>query len=145
MFEDVILQVPLFQSLTKRELQVLANNCREREYPAGSVLLRQGETGVGLFIITGGRVNVTQATPDGETRELGSFRRGDVLGEMSLLDDQPRTATVVASEPTTALVIPVWDFRAALRESPDIGVKLLTVLSRRLRRAEAQVQEHAHS
>lgn len=144
-FEDVILQVPLFQSLTKRELQVLSNNCREREYPAGSVLLRQGETGVGLFIITGGRVNVTQTTPDGETRELGSFSRGDVLGEMSLLDDQPRTATVVASEPTTALVIPVWDFRAALRESPDIGVKLLTVLSRRLRRAEAQAQEHAHS
>ncbi len=145
MFEDVISQVPLFQSLTKRELQVLANNCREREYPAGSVLLRQGETGVGLFIITSGHVNVTQTTPDGETRELGSFGRGDVLGEMSLLDDQPRTATVVASEPTTALVIPVWDFRAALRESPDIGIKLLTVLSRRLRRAEAQTHEQAHS
>ncbi len=55
---------------------------------------------------------------------------------MSLLDDLPRTASVVALEPTRALVIPVWDFRAALRESPDIAIKLLGVLSRRLRKSE---------
>ncbi len=138
MFEDVIAQVPLFQDLSKHELQVLANNCREREYQPGQTLLRQGETGVGLFIITSGKVNVTQTAPDGSTRDLGSFGRGDVLGEMSLLDDQPRTATVVASELTTVLVIPVWDFRAAMRESPEIGIKLLAVLSRRLRRLENQ-------
>lgn len=138
MFEDVISQVPLFQDLSKHELQVLANNCRELEYQAGQTLLRQGETGVGLFIITNGAVNVSQSAPDGSTRELGSFSRGDVLGEMSLLDDQPRTATVVASEPTSVIVIPVWDFRAAMRESPEIGIKLLAVLSRRLRRLETQ-------
>ena len=141
MFEDVISQVPLFQNLSKHELQTLANNCREREYPAGATLLRQGETGVGLFIITNGQVNVTQTAPDGTTRELGAFGPGNVLGEMSLLDDQPRTATVIASEMTTALVIPVWDFRAAMRESPEIGIKLLTVLSRRLRRLESQAAQ----
>ncbi len=136
MFDDILSQVPLFQGLTKHELQVLSNNCREREYPAGATLLRQGETGVGLFILTSGQVNVTQTAPDGSTRDLGAFGRGDVLGEMSLLDDQPRTATVIASDLTTAIVIPVWDFRAALRESPEIGIKLLAVLSRRLRRLE---------
>lgn len=138
MFEDVLSQVPLFQDLSKHELQVLANNCREREYQPGQTLLRQGETGVGLFIITRGTVNVSQTAPDGATRELGVFGRGDVLGEMSLLDDQPRTATVVASEPTSVIVIPVWDFRAAMRESPEIGIKLLSVLTRRLRRLETQ-------
>lgn len=136
MYEDVIAQVPLFHDLTKRELQVLSANCREREYPAGAALLRQGETGVGLFVITSGRVQVTQESATGETRDLGAFERGAVLGEMSLLDDLPRTATVTATEPTRALVIPVWDFRAALREAPEIAIKLLGVMSRRLRQVE---------
>ena len=136
MYEDVIVQVPLFGDLSRRELQILAANCREREYPAGATLLRQGETGVGLFIITGGKVRVSQHSNDGEERDLGTFERGAVLGEMSLLDDLPRTATVTALESTRALVIPVWDFRAALRESPDISIKLLGVLSRRLRQTE---------
>jgi CRP/FNR family transcriptional regulator len=135
-YEDVIAQVPLFSDLTRRELQIVSANCREREYPAGATLLRQGETGVGLYIITSGTVRVTQETRDGGTRDLGSFERGSVLGEMSLLDDLPRTATVIALEPTRALVMPVWDFRAALRETPDIAIKLLAVLSRRIRQHE---------
>lgn len=139
MYEDTLAQVPLFQGLTRRELQVLSANSREREYPVGATLLRQGETGVGLFIITSGAVQVSQTTSDGETRELGAYGRGATLGEMSLLDDMPRTANVVATEPTTALVIPVWDFRAALREAPEISIKLLTVLSQRLRASEAHV------
>jgi len=137
LFEDVLGQVPLFQGLTRRELTVLSANSREREYAAGASLLRQGETGVGLFIITSGSVRVSQIQPDGETRNLGDFGRGAALGEMSLLDDMPRTATVTALEPTKAIVIPVWDFRAALREAPDISIKLLTVLSHRLRASEA--------
>lgn len=137
LYEDVLAQVPLFQGLTRRELTVLSANSREREYAAGAELLRQGETGVGLFIITAGSVRVSQTQPGGETRNLGDFGRGATLGEMSLLDDMPRTATVVALEPTKAIVIPVWDFRAALREAPDISIKLLTVLSHRLRASEA--------
>src|SRR5215469_16569890 len=135
-YEDVIAQVPLFHDLSHRELQILAANCREREYPTDATLLRQGETGVGLFVLISGKVRASQQTPSGETRDLGAFERGSVLGEMSLLDDLPRTATVVALEPTRALVIPVWDFRAALREMPDIGIKLLAVMSRRLRQNE---------
>jgi CRP/FNR family transcriptional regulator, cyclic AMP receptor protein len=135
-YEDVIAQVPLFSDLSHREQAVLASNCRERDYPAGATLLRQGETGVGLFIITSGRVQVTQQAPDGTTRDLGAYEHGAVLGEMSLLDDLPRTASVAALEPTRALVIPVWDFRAALREAPEIAIKLLSVMSRRLRKAE---------
>lgn len=141
MYEDMLAQVPLFQSLSRHELQVLSVNCRERDYTAGQTLLRQGETGVGLFIITSGSVHVTQTAPDGNTRDLGDFGRGAVLGEMSLLDDMPRTATVIAIEPTHALVIPVWDFRASLREAPDMSIKLLGVLSQRLRAVE-QHQSH---
>ena len=141
MYEDVISQVPLFSDLSQREVQILAANCREREYPEGATLLRQGETGVGLFILISGKVQVTQQSGSGDTRNLGVFERGAVLGEMSLLDDLPRTATVIATEPTRALVIPVWDFRAVLRDSPEIGIKLLAVMSRRLRRLELSGSE----
>jgi CRP/FNR family transcriptional regulator len=139
MYEDILAQVPLFSDLTKHELQLLGASCRERDYPAGATLLRQGETGVGLFVITTGRVRITAHAADGSEHELATMERGDVLGEMSLLDDLPRSATVMALDPVTALVLPVWDFRALLRESPDVAIKLLAVLSRRLRRAE---QEH---
>jgi CRP/FNR family transcriptional regulator len=98
--------------------------------------LRQCETGIGLFIITSGKVQITQQAPDGSVRDLGTFERGAVLGEMSLLDDLPRTATAVALEPSQALAIPVWDFRAALREQPEIAIKLLAIMSRRLRHKE---------
>ncbi|MDE3231289.1 MAG: Crp/Fnr family transcriptional regulator [Chloroflexota bacterium] len=106
--------------------------------------MRQGDTGVGLFIITGGSVHASQTTQDGGTRELGDFGRGATLGELSLLDDMPRTATLVATEPTHVIVVPVWDFRAALRESPDISINLLKVLSQRLRKSEAQVSGQPH-
>lgn len=138
MYEDVLAQVPLFNDLSTREVQMLAANCREREYPASARLLQQGETGVGLFILTAGKVRVTQQGNDGSTRDLGTFDPGAVLGELSLLDDLPRTATATALEPTRALVIPVWDFRATLRESPEIAIKLLGVLSRRLRNQEQE-------
>jgi CRP/FNR family transcriptional regulator len=138
MYEDVLAQVPLFQNLTKHELQTLSVNCRERDYPTGATLLRQGETGIGLFIITSGKVQISQQAPDGSVRDLGTFERGAVLGEMSLLDDLPRTATAVAVEPTQALAIPVWDFRAVLREQPEIAIKLLAIMSQRLRRKELE-------
>lgn len=136
MYEDILSQVPLFHDLTKHELQVLSVNCRERDYPTGATLLRQDETGIGLFIITDGKVQITQQAPDGSVRDLGTFERGAVLGEMSLLDDLPRTATAVALEPAKALAIPVWDFRAVLREQPEIAIKLLAIMSRRLRHKE---------
>lgn len=136
MHEEVLAQVPLFKDLAPRDLQILGASCREREYPAGAVLLRQGETGVGLFVIEEGRVRVTQVREGGQEHELALLGKGDVVGEMSLLDDLPRSATATALEPTRALIMPVWDFRAVLRDTPDIGIKLLAVLSRRLRQAE---------
>jgi CRP/FNR family transcriptional regulator, cyclic AMP receptor protein len=136
MYEEILAQVPLFKDLTNRELQLLGASCRERDYPAGAALLRQGETGVGLFIIVSGSVRVTQHQEGGEERDLALLGRGDVVGEMSLLDDLPRSATATAVEASRTLVLPVWDFRAAMREAPDIAIKLLAVLSRRLRHAE---------
>ncbi|HEY7781596.1 MAG TPA: cyclic nucleotide-binding domain-containing protein [Ktedonobacterales bacterium] len=130
-------KVPMFLDLSKRDLDLLAAACAERDFPAGHVILREGDPGVGLFVIVSGRVRVTQQL-GGEPRELGTSGPGDVFGEMSLLDDLPRSATVTAVEPTRVLVLQGVDFRVALREDPDIALRLLAVLSRRLRGVEAR-------
>ncbi len=143
MYEDILKHVDLFRGLEKKDLQALAASCQERKYSAGTTLLKQGDTGVGLYIITSGKVRITQAVhPDKAEEELRIEGPGGVLGEMALLDDLPRSATVTAIEDVTALILPVWDFRATIQSHPDIALKLLAVLSRRLRKAENRPHDH---
>ncbi|HEY3993698.1 MAG TPA: cyclic nucleotide-binding domain-containing protein [Ktedonobacteraceae bacterium] len=142
MHEDTLASVDLFSGLDKKELRHIANSCHERKYTAGTALMQQGSTGAGLFVITEGHVKITKAVdPDRAEVELATAGPGDVLGEMALLDDLPRTATVTALEDVTALLLPIWDFRTALRNNPDISLKLLTTLTRRLRKAESRDQD----
>jgi len=137
MYEDILARVDLFSDLTKKELGVIGNSCQQRKYSAGTTLIKQGDTGVGLYILTEGRVRVTQErNPDKAEIELGVNGPGDVFGEMALLDDLPRSATITAIDDVTALLLPVWEFRTTLRNHPEIALKLLSVLSRRLRKAQ---------
>jgi CRP/FNR family transcriptional regulator, cyclic AMP receptor protein len=139
---ETLAHVPLFADLNKRELQTLANSCQERTYKAGETLIKQGDTGVGLYVITAGHVHVMRANnPDRAEVDLGTYGPGDVLGEMALLDDLPRSATITAVDDVTALLLPVWEFRTIIRNHPDIALTLLGVLSRRLRKAESKNQE----
>ncbi|HEV2238982.1 MAG TPA: Crp/Fnr family transcriptional regulator [Ktedonobacterales bacterium] len=135
----ILARVPLFLDLGKRELQRISAGTTLRDYPAGAKLVEQGSPGVGLFVVVSGRVRISQH-PDGggDEHELAVVGPDEALGEMALLDELPRSATATALEPTRALLLPFQDFRAALREDPDISIKLLSVMSRRLRRAETR-------
>lgn len=140
MYEDQLARVELFENLDKKELRLLAKTCTERQFPAGAVLMQEGEAGAGLFILIEGKVHITQSAGQGQPpRDLATLGAGEVVGEMALLDDLPRSATVTAIDPSRCLLVPVWDFRATLRESPDIAIKLLTQLSKRLRKTEQQL------
>ncbi len=142
MYEDQLKRVELFENLDKKELRLLAKTCTERQYAADAVLMQEGEAGAGLFILIEGKVRVTQSGGTGQPpREITTLSAGEVIGEMALLDDLPRSATVTAIEPCRCLLIPVWDFRATLRESPEIAIKLLIQLSRRLRKTEQQLHK----
>src|SRR5690242_5433836 len=100
MYEDQLKNVELFGDLDPKELRLLAKTCTERQFPANSVLMKEGEAGAGLFILVEGKVRVTQdAGPGNPPRELVVLGAGEVIGEMSLLDDLPRSATVTALEP----------------------------------------------
>jgi len=142
MHEDILARVDLFAGLEKKDLQLLAGACRERKYSAGSKLIKQGDTGVGLYVITGGTVHISKETnPDKAEIDLGNVGPGNVLGEMSLLDDLPRSANVTAVSDVTALLLPVWEFRTTLRSHPDIALRLLSTLSRRLRKAKSNSRD----
>ncbi len=138
MYEDQLKHVELFEGLDTKEVKLLAKTCTERQYPAGAILMKEGEPGAGLFILVEGKVSISKGQPPEEITTLGA---GEVIGEMALLDDLPRSATVTALEPSRCLLVPVWDFRATLRESPDIAIKLLVQLSRRLRKTEQQLHK----
>src|SRR5262245_57892232 len=146
MYEDVLAHVNLFSGLREKDLKDLATHCKERTIAPGSILLTQGEQVLGLFIITNGTVRITRKnSPDGVEEVLGQAGAGDVIGEMALLDDLPRSATVTAIDEVTVLKLPLWEFRRFLRHSlqndPDVGLDLLAALSRRLRKAEHRVLE----
>jgi CRP/FNR family transcriptional regulator len=146
MYEDTLARVDLFSGLRKKELKDLAAECREGKFSPGSVLLTQGEQGLGLFILTKGTVRITRKnSPDGPEEVLGTAGAGEVIGEMALLDDLPRSATVTAIDEVTVLSLPLWEFRRVLRNilrsDPDVGLDLLAVLSRRLRKAEQRAYE----
>ena len=139
---DFLKRVRLFEDLDQKSLESIANAAVEQSYQVGQDVVRQGDTGVGAFIIRSGRVEVVQEH-NGVTERLGELRSGDVFGEMALLDEFPRSATVRALEPTTCLGIQRWHFKGILESHPQIALALLPVLTRRLRTAEAHSHEVA--
>ncbi|GCE13185.1 cyclic nucleotide-binding domain-containing protein [Tengunoibacter tsumagoiensis] len=139
MNEDALARVDLFSGLSKKELQFLTNSCQERTYTAGSTLFAQGDAGVGLYIVISGKVRIIhKSNPEADEEELRVLGPGEVIGEMALLDDLPRSASAIAIDDVKVLLLPVWEFRTILRNHPDITLNLLSVLSRRLRKVEAE-------
>lgn len=137
---EFLKRVQLFEDLDGRSLEAIANSAVEQSYRAGEEVVRQGDTGVGAFIIRSGRVEVVQER-GGQTERLAELKAGDVFGEMALLDEFPRSATVRAIEPTTCLGIQRWHFKGILESHPQLALALLPVLTRRLRTAEAHSHE----
>lgn len=128
---DHLRRVPLFNDCTDEELRRIADISKIVETPAGTVLTEMGKPGDTFFFIIDGQVSVQ--TPVGIGDPL---RPGDFFGEMSLLDGEPRSATVTAVTDLRLLVVDRLSFWRLLGETPDLVRRILTVLSRRVRRLE---------
>jgi CRP-like cAMP-binding protein len=126
--------VPLFQSCTDEEIRSIADIAQEGDFEAGQLIITQGTPGQAFYMILSGRVEIIR---DG--RSLGAYGPGDFFGEMSLLDNAPRSATIRALDPTRCMMLSSWDFKALIEKTPSIAVKLLEVLSRRLRVADERL------
>lgn len=124
---ELLKGVPLFAGCSKSELQRIAALADELDLAEGATLIREGETGREFIVIAEGSVRVTRG---GKTlRELGS---GDFIGEIALVADVPRTATVTATSPVRLLVVTDRAFRSVLEQMPSIATKVLQSLGERL-------------
>ena len=139
---EFLKKVSWFEDLDQKSLDAISNAAVEQKYSPGQEIIRQGDTGVGAFIIRSGKVDIIQER-DGKEIKLATLGPGDVIGEMSLLDEFPRSATARAVEPTTALGIQRWHFKGILESHPQLALALLPILSRRIRSAEGTLPERA--
>lgn len=127
--------VPLFEGLSKRELNQIARAAKQVTHRQGAVLAREGQSGVGFFLIVDGTAGVKVGT-----RSRGRLGSGDFFGEISLLDGGPRTATVTAETEVTTLGMTPWDFKQLIESNPSIASKMLRVMAQRLRSSTPEVQ-----
>jgi CRP-like cAMP-binding protein len=124
---DLLKRVPLFASCSKGECRVLATIADELDLPEGRALTREGQPGREFFVLVDGTVDVIQGGK--KIAELGA---GDWLGEIALLTNAPRTATVTATSPVRVLVITDRAFRQVVEATPSIAVKVLERVGERL-------------
>ncbi len=122
----------LFQGLPESELRSITKQMKIVKHPAGREIVVRGDSGVGFMVILDGTVTVS--TIQGKDRQLGP---GDSFGEMALLDQEGRSATIKADTDIAVATIPEWNFKAFLKEHPEVSYRLLQVLSRRVRQAES--------
>ncbi len=125
-------RVPLFARLEPEDLQRLAMVATERLYPDGTALMREGDPGDELVVIAEGGVRVVQATPDGKERFIRRYQAGEHIGELAVLRDRPRVASVIAEGDVRGLVLGGDGLRAILRERPEAAMAMLATLAERI-------------
>ena len=124
--------IPLFAGLEPEDLQRIAAVATERDYPEGGTLMREGELDDELVLIVEGSVRVVHATDDGEERLIRRYQAGDHIGELAILRDRPRAATVIAESEVHGLVLGGDGLRAILRERPEAAMAMLATLAERI-------------
>lgn len=133
-------KVPIFENLTEEELFALSRIAIEKNYKPGETILKEGEPGHELYIIIDGEVEITKEREVGRVSlaVMGPF---NYLGEMSIFDHNPHSATAIPLKNTSFLVLPEETFRDVVLEFPDIGLEIIKVFCKRLRYADEKIRE----
>jgi CRP/FNR family transcriptional regulator, cyclic AMP receptor protein len=132
--------VPIFADLEEKDLQKIVKLGTRQKYKKGNLVLLEQESGAALFVIVSGKVKVVRMDEDGREVILSMFRPGEFFGEMSLLDGQARSASVVATVKSELFMIHRRDFLESLHEFPQVAISLLAELAMRLRKADMQIK-----
>ena len=130
---ELLADVSLFAGCSKKELSEVASIGKVVPHGEGDVIAREGERGLGFFLIVDGTADVTIGG-----RKKTTLSRGDFFGEVSLLDEGPRSATVAAAGPMTLFGVPSWGFKDLIERHPTIALKMLETVAARVRSASAQ-------
>ncbi len=130
---ELLHRVPLFSDLDRRELEQIAQSMKERSFSPGQEIAREGESGVGFFVIKDGNAKVS--VHGDERRRLGP---GDYFGEIALISQGARTATVTAESDLTTLGMTFWDFRPLVEGNASVAWKLLQGFAKTYGEADQQ-------
>lgn len=137
---DLLRRIPLFAHIDAAKLKLLAFSSERLSFASGQVLFRQGEAGDAAFVIIAGSADVIVDTPAGEV-VVASVGRNDFVGEISILCDVPRTATIRAKEQLETLKVSKEHFLRLLHDFPNMAVEVMRVLAERLGRTTAELTE----
>src|SRR5947209_4638050 len=130
--------------MKRDELEALLAQAGERQFPPGHVLIAEGEIPEHVFVIISGRVRVIEAMPDAQTEVvLGELGPGEIVGELGILTERPRSATVVVLERTRCLALRRFHFLQALERSPALALGLAKLLARRLYDSDRRIARYA--
>jgi len=135
--------IPLFSGLEEKELAVLETHAQQRSFAKNSVLMTEGESPDSLYLIEEGKVKVYLNDHTGREVILAYEEAGGYLGEIALLDDAPRSASVMTLTPTQVLIISKSDFRSCLASNPDVALSIIRVLTQRVRKLTEDVRSLA--
>jgi CRP-like cAMP-binding protein len=125
-------RIQLLSVLSAKDRAKVLASAKRRVYEPGDVVVREGDPGSHLYFVIAGRAKVEQAGPGW----VGRLEPGDFFGELALIEEHGRTATVTAEDDLECLIIPAWEFRALLKEHPELAFELLHALIARIHRRE---------
>lgn len=127
---------PLFSALSKKAIWRLADLAQLKTFNKGDIIIKEGGSGTGCFIITQGSVEVIKNMDSDKPITVATLSKGEIIGEMNVIDEQPHSASIRAKEKTECIMISAWDFKAQMQAYPEIALQILPVLVRRLRTSE---------
>lgn len=138
--ESALAATPLLASLDRSTIKRLAAQGKHRAYAAGEPIVREGAPASALYIILSGKVHFERA--EGSGSPVATAGPGDFFGELALIEEHPRSATVVADEPTDCILFVAWEFTALLKEFPEMAIPLMNALIARLHRREHHAPQY---
>jgi CRP/FNR family transcriptional regulator len=140
---DLLQSVPLFAELDPEELERFSRVAVPRSFPSGTRVFHEGDHSDACYIVRSGSFRVTREHPDGRAITLANLIAGDIFGELAMLDGEVRSASVEALDDGELLALPGADVRALLARHPEITVKLVAALVRRLRQANERISRQS--
>jgi len=136
----VIRKLDFFESLDDKLVQKIGQQCFKREFAAGDAIIRQGETGLGVYFITAGRVKV-EIENQGTRMQVAELGAGDCVGELAIVDDRSRSAHVVCLQATSCLLLTRDSFSKLMNKHPQLAIQMVKALVSRLRATNARITQ----
>lgn len=137
---DKLTKIPLINELSNEELEQVKRIAVEKNYPKGATIFTEGEETNGVYIVISGLIKISRLNEDGREKNLEILKQGEILGEMTIVNNKYRSATALSLKPSRLLFFPDKSFRQLIENIPSLAFGIIGILSERLRKADLQLE-----